>query len=124
MKRDLPDFFTVEPHQLAIHERLLNWAQWVTPRLSSKQAGIWRLGRSNARQWHEPELRPPVNELDAAALEISVCGLPEVHRFAIRWCYVWKTGPSKARRAIGVTDDGLRQAIRDGRQMLLNRPNA
>jgi DNA-directed RNA polymerase specialized sigma24 family protein len=123
MKRDLIDFFVVEHHQLAIHERLDNWSRWVEHRcrVGGKVAPMWANYRSNARQWHEPELRAPTNELDGQAMEKAVAMLPAPHRDAIRWNYVWKGGPLHMARKLGVSKDGLQMLVRDGRQMLINR---
>lgn len=121
MRRDDVDFFLVEEHQLGIHARLLNWERWVVTRIGRNEAPIWRLGRSNSRQWHSPEPHAGVDLLDAVLLEKAVAALPDKHRDAIRWCYVWRSGPAKARRALAVTNEGLLRLIRDGRQMLLNR---
>lgn len=122
MKRDLIDFFLVEPHQLGIHARLENWSRWVaTPRLYGITHPMWAKAQSNARQWHEPDLREPVDTLDAQAMEKAVFHLPEPHRDALRWQYVWKGGPLHMARKLGVSKDGLMRLVRDGRQMLMNR---
>lgn len=121
MKRDNIDFFVVEPHQADIHERLCNWARWVSVRPVPGQHPMWRQSRSNSRQWHQPEPRHEVNTLDAALIEKAVGALPVAHREAIRWQYVWRNGPAKVRRKLGVTDAGLQKLVRDGRQMLMNR---
>jgi len=121
MIRDYIDFHAVEPHQLAMHDRLLNWARYVRVRRVMWQAPIWRLGRSGSRQWHSPEPREEVDILDGHALEKAVGALPEKHREAIRWSYVWRTTPAHARRALGVTSDTLCRLVTDGRAMLINR---
>lgn len=121
MKRDLPDFFHVEHHQLGIHRRLENWARYVQGRGMHWQAPIWKLGKSNGRQWHEPEIRETVNTLDGHLIEKAVGLLPEPHRDAVRWCYVYKSGPARIKRLLGVNDAGLMRLVRDGRAMLLNR---
>lgn len=123
MKRDLIDFFVVEDHQLDMHVRLENWSRWVEHRMrqGGKQNPMWANTRSNARQWHDPELREPTNELDGQAMEKAVALLPIPHRDAIRWSYVWRGGPLHMARRLGVTKDGLMRLVRDGRQMLMNR---
>lgn len=120
MRRDDIDFFTVEPHQLAMHERLCNWARYVAVRYTPQQHPMWRQSISNSRQWHVPEPREEVDGLDAMRVEKVVGKLPVPHREALRWCYVWRTGPGKARRNLGVTNEGLKLLVRDGRQMLIN----
>lgn len=115
------DFHYVEEHQLAIHDRLLNWSRYVGVRHPGWVSPIWKLGRSNGRQWHVPEIRVSVNTQDGHIMEKAVAALPWAHRDAVRWAYIHRTNPSKPRRALGVTDDGLFELIRAGRQMLINR---
>lgn len=121
MKRDSIDFFLVAPNQLEIHERLLNWARWVSVGRAPYQAPMWRQGKSSGRQWHVPVVRETVNTLDGLALEKAVGALPVPHREAIRWCYVYQTSPMQARRKLGVTAEGLMRLISDARLMLRNR---
>lgn len=122
MRRDLPDFFYIEPAQLAIHDRLLNWSRYVSGKGSAwTQGPIWKLGKSNGRQWHQPEHKPSVDTLDGHKLEKAVGLLPAPHRDAIRWHYVFPMNPSKMRRHLGVTDSGLARLVMDGRAMLINR---
>lgn len=122
LKRDLIDFFVIEPHQLAIHRRLENWARTVVPGAKgSKQHPMWAKSRSNARQWHPPEIRDAVDLLDGHKMEKAVAALPIPHREALRWSYVWQDGPLHQARKLGTTRDGLLKLVRDGRQMLINR---
>jgi len=122
MIRDYIDFHAVPDAQLAMHDRLLNWERYVrVHRVGWPQAAIWRLGKPNGRQWHTPELREEVNTLDGGHMEKAVRALPDKHRDALRWHYVWRTTPSHARRVLGVTSDTLRVLVVDGRSMLMNR---
>jgi hypothetical protein len=121
MKREDIDFFVVEDHHLVIHERLNNWARYVKPGLPVAQAPIWRLGKSNTRQWHEPQGREEVNTIDGMALEKAVAALPAPHRDALRWAYVFRTGPWKMRKVLSVSNAGLMKLVKDGRTMLMNR---
>lgn len=123
MRRDdLIDFFYVEPHQLGIHSRLENWSRWVSIRFEAGKAHpMWAKSRSNARQWHAPDLREPTDILDAQAMEKAVTLLPTKNRDAIRWNYVTRCGPLHMARRLGVSKTGLSQLVRDGRQMLMNR---
>ena len=122
MKREMMiDFFLVESHQLPIHDRLLNWARYVEVRHPSWQSPMWRQGKSNSRQWHSPIVNDTVDQLDGLKIERAVGLLPIPHREALRWNYVWRTGPAKPRRALGVTNEGLMKLVRDARQMLINR---
>ena len=121
MRRDNIDFFIVEPHHLAIHERLCNWARYVAVRFTPAQHPMWRQGRSNARQWHAPVLTDPVDSLDAQAVEKAISALPVAQRDSLRWFYVFGTHPERVCRKLGLSRAGLLQAVRDGRQMLMNR---
>ena len=107
MKRDFIDLHYIEPHQVAIHERLLNWERYVSVGKGRSQAPIWRLGKSNTRQWHVPEMRQETDSLDGMRLEKAISQMPEPYRGVLRWYYVWRTEPSKARRQFGLTMEGL-----------------
>ena len=115
------DFQTVEPHQDAIHERLINWADWVSVRHGTAIHPMWRQAKSNAWQWHIPEYRKTCDILDAQAIEKEIAKLPAQQRDAVRWCYVYRTHPRAAMKRLGLSAEGLLKAIRDGRQMLINR---
>jgi hypothetical protein len=122
MKRDFIDFFLVEPHQLPMHERLMNWSRWVKPGIATYPQPIWALGKSNGRQWHVPVLRETVDTLDAMKIEKAVGALPSAHRDAIRWAYVFPyVSVTKMRRVLGLTNEGLAKHINDSRIMLVNR---
>lgn len=121
MKTRSVDFHHVEDHQKDIDAKLMNWARWVTPRAPSWVSPMFRMAKSNSRQWHQPEIRETCDIIGAMLMEKEVCKLPEPHRAAIRWHYVIKCGPVKACRALGLTTEGLAKTVRDGRQMLINR---
>lgn len=83
---------------------------------------MFRGYRSHAWQWERPEPQIQINTLDAHETERAVCSLPEKHRRAIQWAYVFQYIPPNAiRRELAVTRDGLMQLIIDGRDMLKNR---
>ncbi len=115
------DFFRIPGDQQAIHERLENWGRYVAVKRQYWVSPMWRQGRSGGRQWHVPELAQVVDTLDGHKIEKGVGMLPEPHREALRWSYVYKTHPSRPRRALGVTEGGLMRLISDGRRMLINR---
>jgi hypothetical protein len=121
MRRDLPDFFLIAESQQAIHMRLENWARYVAVRHPNWISPMWKQGKSNGRQWHAPEVKAEVDTLDGHALEKAVSGLPWAHRDSLRWFYVHKTNPHWPRKALGVTDGGLQDLVKAGRQMLINR---
>jgi hypothetical protein len=119
MSKEAIDFNRVEPHQQAIHDRLVNWAMWVTVRPHSRVQPMFRYYRP-AQHWHEKEYRATCDTLDAMEMEKVVGSLPPSHAFALRWFYVWRMTIGDARRAIGVSSAGLHRYLRDGRQMLIN----
>jgi DNA-directed RNA polymerase specialized sigma24 family protein len=120
MSRELVDFHRVEEHQIAMHERLLNWARWLNSGRGGSVSPMFRQYRSNAWQWHPAEHRPFCDTLDAPLMEKTVYKLPEKHRMAVRWLYVYRCAPINACRAMGLSHTGLYQHSRDGRQMLIN----
>lgn len=115
------DFSYVEEKHTAIHTRLENWASWVQPRKGPSKHPMWRFAKSNAFQWHPPEIRKTCDTADAQRIEKAVAALPGPHGYAIRWCYVHRTTPARACRDLATNKAGLMQIIRDGRQMLVNR---
>lgn len=114
------DYHHVEDKHNDIHQRLLNWASWVTPRSPSWISPMFRMYRSKAWQWHTPEYRVTCDTLDALAVEKGVSRLPEPHRSAVRWAYVVRCSPMHACKALGLSHEGLYRVLRDGRQMLSN----
>lgn len=122
MKREDIDFHLVRDVNLPIHERLMNWARHVSVGRVHWQGPIWRLGKSNGRQWHQPAIQVPVDSLDGHRIEKAVSHLPEPHRDAIRWAYCFRhIQPFKVRRSLGVTERGLAMLIEDARSILRNR---
>ena len=103
------DFHHVEEKHNAIHSALLNWSRWVSVRHNIGHVHpMWAKSRAT-------------NALDAQAMEKLVQGLPDPHKHAIRWAYVYRTSPAAACRNMGTSHEGLAQFVRDGRQMLCNR---
>ena len=121
MKTRAVDFFYVSPDHHKIHDRLEDWARWCAVHRPAWTSPIWKMGKSNGRQWHAPELRPGCNIPECQDTEKAVRHLPILHRAALRWCYVYKYGESRFRREHGVTPDSLMLLIHDGRRMLVNR---
>lgn len=117
------DFNHIPARHEVINERLEEWARWVQDRPQVwKAQSIWKNYRSHAWQWHRPEIVIPVNSLRAHEIERAVGMLPEKHRTAIRWAYVFsRVHPNAVQRALGVTKDALAQLIDDSRDMLKNR---
>lgn len=123
MRRDdFVDYFAVADNHLAIHQRLESWARWVRVRPHGWQvAPMFRQYRSKAFQWHTPELREQVNIPEAVEMEKAVSLLPEKHRMAIRFAYVFCGSPGRVCRDLGVSKQGLFDLIGQGRSMLVNR---
>mgnify|MGYP003577764184 CR=1 FL=1 len=115
------DFHLVDPKHQKAHAELENWARlvrvtgmrWVHP--------IWKMGKSNGRQWDVPVLVAEIDKLSGWKVEKAVAALPEKHREALRWCYCYKDSPARQCRALGLTYEGLSNHIRAGRQMVINR---
>lgn len=114
------DFSRVEEKHRAIHDRLVNWSRWCVSRGGRDVHPMFR-GFKSAQHWEAIPTADPVDSLDAVAIEKAVQKLPEPHRFAVRWCYVYGSSPRKACQQAGVSKEGLALLIRDGRQMLVNR---
>lgn len=122
MKRDDVDYHLVPDGQLDIHRRLTDWARWVRVRPSGWQvAPMFRQYRSHAWQWEAPEVRAQVNIPDAVAMEKAVSLLPEKHRDAVRWAYVFTGNPVGMAARLGVSKAGLLDLVCTGRIMLRNR---
>ena len=116
------DYHLVADHHLAIHAKLESWARWVRVRPSGWQmAPMFRQYRSKAWQWEQPVIQSPIHIPDAVAMEKAVSLLPEKHREAIRFAYVWCDSPIATARRLGVTKQGLQELIHAGRAMLTNR---
>lgn len=123
MRRDdVVDFFVIAPQHEAIDERLRAWAAWVRVRPHGWQvAPMFRQYRSKSWQWEMPEVKAALNIPEAVEMEKAVSLLPEKHREAIRWVYVFGGGPVAMARKLAVTGQGLMDLIHSGRTMLKNR---
>jgi DNA-directed RNA polymerase specialized sigma24 family protein len=123
VKRDDIDLHAVRHEHLAIHERALNWARYVRDgnRSGHGTAPMFRHYRSS-EVWGTDTLRTPIDTLDGHRMEKAVAQLPERHRYAIRWHYVFQfVPPQKVCRALAVTRLGLADLVHDGRSILKNR---
>jgi hypothetical protein len=115
------DYFFVEAAHSNIHAELKNWALCVHVKRQSWVHPMWKGAQSNGRQWYAPVLKTDIDTLGGMETEKAVRSLPEKHRQAIRWSYVYKWAPATEIRRLGVTYDGLFNLIRSGRTMLINR---
>lgn len=119
----MTDLSHIEPRHEAIDARLTEWSRWVKvhPRQMAMQP-MFRYARSNARQWEvDPPIHIEINTLAAHEVEKAVASLPEKHRTATRWFYVFPyVQVHIVRRELGLTKDALCQMIEDSRDMLRN----
>lgn len=120
MKRDDLDLFAVPDHQVEVHNRLENWARWVSPGYPAGVCPMFRMAKSNARQWHVPELRPTCDIKDAQHVEKTIRKLPPKHLALIRWYYVTRTPELRIRKSLGLTRQDLCSMVVTARQMTLN----
>ena len=116
------DYNHIKPEHEAIHARLVNWERWVLARPHGWFTHpMWRNSRTS-RQWEvSPYIGVPVNTIDAALMEKAVYALPEKHREAVRWWYVYRRDPVAMARALGVSKQGLADLVEAGRTMLQNK---
>ena len=117
------DFHHIATRHDAIHLRLEAWGRWV--RVSPKPWAthpMWRNART-PRQWDiDPVVHQTLNTLEAHEIERAVSHLPDKHRSAIRWAYVFPyIHQGKIQRELAVTADALAKLIVDSRDMLANR---
>lgn len=124
-KKNYVNYDYVPEGQGDMHERLVNWARWIKAGQRDWVAHpMWKpciakeLEDLRARGL---ELTEPVKIDEAVATERAVAQLPNKHRQAVRWCYVFKHNPLAACRAIAVSKEDLARLVKDGRQMLINR---
>lgn len=117
------DFCRVQPRHKDIDNTLNEWSQWVMPRHRLWGTSPMFLGyQSKARQWETPELKTPLNVLQCVETEKAVSTLPEKHRTALRWVYVYYWVPvSAVRRELGVTKADLADLIDQARDMISNK---
>ena len=120
---EIVDYNRVQDRHQAIHARLENWRRWVIVRPHGWQvAPMFRMYQSKSRQWEaSPHIGTPVDAIDAALMEKAVYALPEKHREAVRWWYVYRRDPVAMARSLGVSKQGLADLVDAGRTMLGNR---
>jgi hypothetical protein len=121
MRRDrFIDFFYVAPHQQDMHKRLENWAlDCFNGGGGGSASPMFRLYRPD--NYERGELRALADHSDAVKIAKGIAMLPLPHRNALHWNYIQGGTPTKARKKIGCTLEGLMLLISDGRQMLINR---
>lgn len=119
----MTDFSQIQPRHRDIDADLENWARWVrvTPRVWFIQP-MFKQYRAPRQYEHQAELPPVVRPLEAQAVEKLIATLPDPHRTALRWVYVWPWVPvSAVRQELGVTRAALLALIDGGRDMMNNK---
>lgn len=116
--KDVIDFNRVPPEQIAIHERLVNWARWCRPRWGSAVHPMFKQAISAARAREDVSTAPPVNELDAQAIQTAYVALQDRERRAIAWCYVTREAVTGAMRQCGTDKRGLLELINQAREKI------
>lgn len=118
------DYSHIPARHDAINLRLEEWARWVKVRPQAwAMQPMFRFVKSNARQWEsDPHIHVEINTLAAHEIERAVSFLPDKHRTALRWAYVFSFVPVNAvRHELGVTRAGLGDLILAARDMVKNR---
>ena len=119
-----PDFAHIPARHDAVDLRLTEWARWVrvSPQRWATQP-MFRGYQSKARHWElSPEIKVAVNTIAAHEIEKVVSMLPDRHRTALRWHYVWPALHINAvQRELGATREALLALVNDGRDMVINR---
>ena len=122
MKRDAIDFHSVQDGHLAIHDALLNWARVVRVHAASDKPAPMFAAYRSTEVWQQVESRVPTDPNAGWRMERAVSNLPEKHRAAIRWQYVWPwQPPGMVARKLAVPVLVLQRLVHDGRSMLKNR---
>lgn len=120
--KETVDYCYVAPEHEAIHARLNNWARWV--RVRPQPWGMQPMFRNYraSKQWEaSPHIPTAVDSLDGLLIERVVSSLPDKHKAALRWLYVFPSLHCNAmRRNLAVTDDGLFRLVHDARSMANN----
>lgn len=116
------DYNHIPAHHEAIHERLVNWERWVRVRPHGWCTHPMFKNFRASRQWEaSPHIGTPVDTLDAVMIEKAVSALPEKHRAAVRWSYVFCGNPVGMARSLAVSKQGLADLVDAGRAMLQNK---
>ena len=115
------DFSHVEPHQAAMHDRLLNWARACRSAPGNSASPMFRLYRPSGHWNDAVPTTVAVDQSDAVRVARGVQALPEPHMHALNWHYLSDGNVSAGRRKLACSAVALAQYVRDARQMLINR---
>lgn len=108
----------------AINLRLEEWARYVRVRPQAwGTQPMFRHYRAPRQYESQAVTHVEINTLDAHEIERAVSHLPDKHRAAIRWYYVFakKISITKMRQELGVTVEALAGLVDAARDMLKNR---
>lgn len=128
-RRPFVDFSAVSPSQWAMHDRLENWARWCnggsgeTARTESASPMFSLYRSSDAKRAYGEETAVPIDKDDALKIHFGIVHptfSPQCRR-ALQWCYLKPRNPSGQAREQGVSVEGLRDLVREGRQLLIDR---
>jgi len=115
------DYNLIKAEHEEIHLRLQNWARWAKNGNGALSHPMWRFFKQKEASEAAPLGSMPVNSLDAHTIEKLVADLPEKHRHAVRWWYVYASNPKGAAKLLGITMDALNEMVHGARAMLKNR---
>lgn len=118
------DLHHIDARHDAINIRLEQWARWVTVRPQAwKMQPMFRSYRAPRQYAYETaDIKVAPNTLECHEIERIVSHLPEKHRHALRWFYVYPyISDSRIRRELGETRAGLVDLLHRSRSMVVNR---
>lgn len=113
------DFNHVPTNQIAIHDRLVNWAKWARGSRGSNVHPMFRQYRND--YWEPAPPQSSADVLDAVKIQKVMKDIPEKQRIAVQWCYIARSNPTKAAKDLATSKSGLMELINDGRTMISNR---
>ena len=118
----MTDFSHIPERHEAIDQRLIEWARWVRVKPSAWfTQPMFRQYRAPRQYEHQATVHIQINSIEAHEVEKAVSSLPDKHRDAIRWFYVFNKNPLGMARNLAVSTDGLLDLVTDARDMLKNR---
>ena len=113
-----PDLFKIPENQREIDSRLNNWAMWVTPGIGRAVCPMFKMAKSNSRQWHQPEIRPTCDTKDAQKIEKAIRLIPNTSQTLLRWYYVFRGPEVKIRRKLNLSHEELMISVIAARNLL------
>ena len=120
----MTDYTHIEARHDSVNIRLEQWARWVQVRPQVwKMQPMFRSYRAPRQYAYETaDIKVALNTLECHEIERIVSHLPDKHRSALRWYYVYPfISDSRIRRELGETRAGLAELLHKGRCMVVNR---